>query len=48
VQRAVENQIARAILAGTIRDGDHVKIDAQDGKLKLTAVPHDYAKAGAE
>jgi ATP-dependent Clp protease ATP-binding subunit ClpB len=45
VQRAVENQIARAILAGTIRDGDHVKIDAQDGKLKLTAVPHDYAEA---
>jgi ATP-dependent Clp protease ATP-binding subunit ClpB len=44
VQRSVENQIARAILAGTIRDGDHVKIDAQDGKLKLTAVPHDYAK----
>jgi ATP-dependent Clp protease ATP-binding subunit ClpB len=45
VQRAVENQIARAILAGTIRDGDQVKIDAQDGKLKLTAVPHDYAEA---
>jgi ATP-dependent Clp protease ATP-binding subunit ClpB len=48
VQRSVENQIARAILAGTIRDGDHVKIDAQDGKLKLTAVPHDYAKTGAD
>ncbi|GHO93305.1 chaperone protein ClpB [Reticulibacter mediterranei] len=48
VQRTVENQIARAILAGTIRDGDQVKIDAQDGKLKLTAVPHDYATAGSE
>ncbi len=48
VQRTVENQIARAILAGTIRDGDQVKIDAQNGKLTLTAVPHDYAQAGAE
>jgi ATP-dependent Clp protease ATP-binding subunit ClpB len=45
VQRAVENQIARAILAGTIRDGDHVKINVQNGKLKLTAVPHDYVEA---
>jgi ATP-dependent Clp protease ATP-binding subunit ClpB len=48
VQRTVENQIARAILSGTIRDGDHVEIGAQNGKLTLTAVPHDYAQAGAE
>ncbi|HEY4032621.1 MAG TPA: ATP-dependent chaperone ClpB [Ktedonobacteraceae bacterium] len=38
IQRQVENRIARAILDGTIRDGDTVAIDAHDGKLVLTLV----------
>jgi len=33
IQREVENRIARAILDGTLRDGDTVEIDAKDGKL---------------
>jgi ATP-dependent Clp protease ATP-binding subunit ClpB len=43
LQKEVENRVARAILDGTIRDGDTVTIDVQDGKLvmnsfKLSAV----------
>ncbi len=38
IQREVENCVARAILDGTIRDGDTVEIDARDGKLVLTPV----------
>ena len=38
IQREVENRIARAILDGTVRDGDTVEIDAGDGKLALTNV----------
>jgi len=35
IQKEVENRIARAILDGTIRDGDNVEIDAQNGKLLI-------------
>jgi ATP-dependent Clp protease ATP-binding subunit ClpB len=35
IQREVENRIARAILDGTIRDGDTVEIDAKNGKLVI-------------
>jgi ATP-dependent Clp protease ATP-binding subunit ClpB len=35
VQREVENRVARAILDGTVHDGDTVEIDAKDGKLVL-------------
>ncbi len=35
IQREVENRIARAILDGTIRDGDTIEIDAKDGKLTI-------------
>jgi ATP-dependent Clp protease ATP-binding subunit ClpB len=35
IQREVENRIARAILDGTIRDGDTIDIDAKDGKLTI-------------
>ena len=35
IQQEVENRIARGILDGTIRDGDTVEIDAQDGKLVM-------------
>jgi ATP-dependent Clp protease ATP-binding subunit ClpB len=38
IQREVENRIARAILEGTIRDGDSVEIDARDGNLVLETV----------
>ncbi len=38
IQQEVENRIARGILDGTIRDGDTVEIDAQDGKLILVPV----------
>jgi ATP-dependent Clp protease ATP-binding subunit ClpB len=33
IQKEVENRVARAILDGTIRDGDTVEIDATNGKL---------------
>ncbi|MBE3561713.1 MAG: ATP-dependent chaperone ClpB [Ktedonobacteraceae bacterium] len=35
IQREVENRLARAILDGTVRDGDNVEFDVQDGKLVL-------------
>ncbi len=35
IQREVENRIARAILDGTLRDGDTLEIDAKDGKLTI-------------
>jgi ATP-dependent Clp protease ATP-binding subunit ClpB len=35
IQREVENRIARAILDGTLRDGDTVEIDTKDGKLTI-------------
>ncbi len=38
IQREVENRIARAILDGTVRDGDTVEIDDRDGKIVLEAV----------
>jgi ATP-dependent Clp protease ATP-binding subunit ClpB len=38
IQREVENRIARGILDGTIRDGDTVQIDAQNGKLIMKPV----------
>jgi len=41
IQREVENRIARAILDGTIRDGDTAEIDARDGTLVLTPVRAD-------
>ncbi len=39
IQKEVENRIARAILDGTIRDGDTIEIDvATNGKLIITPV----------
>jgi ATP-dependent Clp protease ATP-binding subunit ClpB len=38
IQREVENRIARGILDGTIRDGDTVEIDAQNGKLIMKPI----------
>ena len=38
IQREVENRIARALLDGTVRDGDTVEIDVKDGKLVLEPV----------
>ncbi|HVU66915.1 MAG TPA: ATP-dependent chaperone ClpB [Ktedonobacteraceae bacterium] len=38
IQREVENRIARGLLDGTIRDGDRVEIDAQNGKLIMKPI----------
>jgi ATP-dependent Clp protease ATP-binding subunit ClpB len=38
IQREVENRIARGVLDGTIRDGDTVEIDAQNGKLIMKSI----------
>jgi len=38
IQKEVENRIARALLDGTVRDGDTVEIDVKDGKLILESV----------
>jgi ATP-dependent Clp protease ATP-binding subunit ClpB len=35
IQKEVENRIARAILDGTVRDGNTVEIDAREGKIVL-------------
>ena len=38
IQKEVENRVARAILDGTIRDGDSLEIDARDGKLVIETI----------
>ena len=38
IQKEVENRVARAILDGTVRDGDTVEVDVKDGKLTLEAI----------
>ena len=38
IQREVENRIARAILDGTVRDGDTVELDVQEEKLVMESV----------
>ena len=36
MQREVENPLARRIIAGEVRDGDTVRVDAGDGSNGLT------------
>ncbi|MBE3565143.1 MAG: ATP-dependent chaperone ClpB [Thermogemmatispora sp.] len=38
IQREVENRLARALLDGTIREGDTVRIDARDGQIVIEPV----------
>ncbi|MBA2284837.1 MAG: AAA family ATPase, partial [Ktedonobacteraceae bacterium] len=38
IQKEIENRIARAILDGTLREGDTVDIEAKDGKLAIEPV----------
>ena len=38
IQKEVENRIARALLDGTVQDGDTVEIDVKEGKLTLEVV----------
>ena len=38
IQKEIENRVARALLDGTIRDGDTVAIDMRDGTLALERV----------
>jgi ATP-dependent Clp protease ATP-binding subunit ClpB len=39
IQTAIGDQLAKALLAGTIRDGDTVKVGLADGALSVTAEP---------
>jgi len=36
IQRHLENQMSKGILAGQFQEGDHVEVDAVDGELVLT------------
>ena len=38
IQKEVENRVAHALLEGTVRDGDTIDLDMQDGKLVLKPV----------
>ncbi|MDQ2714668.1 MAG: ATP-dependent chaperone ClpB [Chloroflexota bacterium] len=38
IQKEIENRIARAILDGTLREGDTIDIEAKDGKLAIEPV----------
>ncbi len=35
MQKEIENRVARALLDGTVRDGDTIELDLRDGKLVL-------------
>ena len=36
IQNYVENTLARELLAGTVLDGDTIKVRSEDGKLIFT------------
>jgi len=38
IQKEVENRVAHALLEGTVRDGDMIDLDMQDGRLVLKPV----------
>ncbi len=38
IQREIQNRIARAILEGSVQDGDTVNIDVKDGQLTLNVM----------
>jgi ATP-dependent Clp protease ATP-binding subunit ClpB len=38
MQKEIENRMARALLDGTVRDGETIKLDVKDGKLVLELV----------
>jgi ATP-dependent Clp protease ATP-binding subunit ClpB len=38
IQREIENRLARALLDGTLSDGDEVTVNADDGKIVITPV----------
>jgi ATP-dependent Clp protease ATP-binding subunit ClpA len=39
IQREVETPVARLIVAGKLRDGGAVRVDAVDGELRVEAAP---------
>ncbi len=44
IQRLVENTLSEKILAGTIKNGDTVKIDEEDGKLVFTTIKNIFIR----
>ena len=38
IQREVENRVARALLEGTVKDGDTINFDVKNGKLVMDVV----------
>ncbi|WP_083230283.1 AAA family ATPase [Curtobacterium sp. UCD-KPL2560] len=44
MQRQIDDQLARAILAGDVRDGDTVRVDVADGGDGLTVEPFELAE----
>ncbi|MEP3890680.1 MAG: ATP-dependent chaperone ClpB [Hellea sp.] len=37
IQKSVQDELAREILAGRVQDGQHIRVDNEKGKIKLTA-----------
>jgi ATP-dependent Clp protease ATP-binding subunit ClpB len=44
MQRQIDDQLARAILAGDVRDGDTVRVDVAPGGEQLTVEPFEVAE----
>jgi len=44
MQRQIDDQLARAILSGDVRDGDTVRVDVADGGDALTVEPFEVAE----
>ncbi len=44
MQRQIDDRLARAILAGDVRDGDTVRVDVADGGDELTVEPFDLGE----
>ena len=45
IQQTLQNQLATRILEGTVNDGDHVRVSAEDGSLVIDGVPIEAAAA---
>jgi ATP-dependent Clp protease ATP-binding subunit ClpA len=47
IQRRIENELARRILAGEFREGQKVVVDFADGEFRFSAVDATPAGAGS-
>ena len=48
IQRLVENELSRMVLAGDLNPGDRVTVDEEDGRLRIDIMESERAGEAAE